>query len=94
MEAYGDLGDQDKIENHSDKLFADWERRKRRGIKNSDLYFAVFAAFKWDYFRIVILTSLQAIMNIGGPFIIRPLVQFVKDGENAWSGWFNFWDTS
>lgn len=40
------------------------------------------------------LNGCQACLNLCSPFIIKPLIEYVKTGENAWSPTIEFWDTS
>lgn len=41
----------------------------------------------------MLLTSIQAVCNLSGPFWIRPLIQYIKSGENAWADYISFFDT-
>lgn len=44
------------------------------------MFYTVFNTFKWDYLRIVILTSITSVMNLSGPFLINPLISYIRDG--------------
>jgi hypothetical protein len=41
----------------------------------------VFGIFKWDYLRICMLTFTSSTMKLLGPFLIHPLVTFIRDGK-------------
>lgn len=58
------------------------------------MFWTAFNTFRWDYAKLMALTSLTAVLNLVGPFIIRPMVDFIKTGENAWADWCPFFDTS
>ena len=42
----------------------------------------------------MILNSTQAALGLLSPFIIKPLIQYIQDGKNAWVGTIDFFDLS
>ena len=60
---------------------------------------SVLIAFKSEYIKIMCLNALQAVLNLLSPFIIKPLITYIKTGKNAlyphikfwtFTGWFKF----
>lgn len=45
------------------------------------MFYTVFNTFKWDYLSIVVLTSITTLMKLSGPFLINPLITYVRDGD-------------
>lgn len=54
----------------------------------------MFLSFKLQYLYLMGLNALGSLLQISSPFIIAPLIDFVKDGENAWADHISFVDTS
>lgn len=42
----------------------------------------------------MVLNGVQALLQMSSPFIIKPLIQYIKTGQNAWEGKVEFWQTS
>lgn len=38
------------------------------------------------------LNAISACLQMSSPFIIQPLIQYIKDGKNAWSPNIDFYD--
>lgn len=87
VEYYGDLNDSDRVETALKRLEDAWDARRNSYKERNEpmpgtaLFYTVFNTFKWDYLRICALTSLTSLMNLSGPFLINPLVTYIKDGE-------------
>lgn len=100
VEYLGELNDEDRVEIHLERLERAWDSEKLRykengqAIPTSALFYTVFNTFKWDYLRIVALTTITAAMNICGPFLIDPLIDFIQNGKQPKDDWFPVWDTS
>ena len=65
-----------------------------RGVSENSLAKAILTSFKCHYFVLMFMNIINACLNMSSPFLIHPLINFVKTGENAWAGTIDFWDTS
>mmetsp|Transcript_17853 Transcript_17853/g.30300 ORF Transcript_17853/g.30300 Transcript_17853/m.30300 type:complete len:578 (+) Transcript_17853:575-2308(+) len=61
-----------------------WMRTIRGGVSKHSLTKAVFRSFQREYIIIVLMNAIQATLQMSSPFVIKPLIQYVKTGENAW----------
>ena len=59
-----------------------WETQKSRagGVSGNGLLKAVFSSFKYEYLYLMGLNGIQSLLQISSPFIISPLIDYVKDG--------------
>ena len=73
-----------------------WDTQKARpgGVSSNGLLKAVFWSFKYQYLYLMCLNGIQSLLQISSPFIISPLIDYVKDGENAWADKISFFDTT
>ena len=44
------------------------------------MFWTVFLTFKREYAGIMALTTITSLMNLCGPFIINPLISYIRDG--------------
>ena len=85
VEHYGNLREKDKAKSHIKRLQSIWEGMKQKEkVTDYTLIRAVFSAFKKEYCLMIILNSLQSCFQMATPFVMMPLVQYIKTGENAW----------
>ena len=92
----GELRDQDKVEIQIKRLRDIWDAKKNEegGPSKNALVWAVLLSFKSEYTYLMCLNAIQATLSLSSPFIIKPLIEFVKTGENAWEPSVSFFDTS
>lgn len=54
----------------------------------------MFRLFICEYAVIMFFNTVQSIITILSPFMIKYMIDFIKTGENPFAKTFNFWDTS
>lgn len=68
---------------------------QRGKLTENGLLKAIIWSYKNKYLYIMFLNSILAILRLSSIFLIKPLVEFIKDGENRWEMYgINFIDTS
>lgn len=94
VEDLGDLKEEDRVAVQIENLRRVWDRKVAAGVNQNSLMKAVLLSFKGHYIALMLLNLLNACLNMSSPFIIKPLIDFVKTGENAWAPNIQFWDLS
>mgnify|MGYP006893772068 CR=1 FL=1 len=54
-------------------------------MSSNSLFKAVLLSYKGQYLYIMVLNILLALLRTSSIFIIHPLVDYIKNGENAWA---------
>jgi len=57
----------------------------KKNISKHALFKACLWSYKWQYMITMILTITSSILSLSSPFLIKPLIQYIKTGENVWS---------
>ena len=90
----GELRKDDQVKQQIENLRRVWLRAVAAGVTKNSLMKAVLVSFKSHYIVLMLLNIMNALLTMSSPFIIKPLIDFVKTGANAWAPTIKFWDTS
>jgi len=91
---YGVLRECDMVEGQIVKLKKTWLKYSsdKKKISKHALFKSVIFSFKFQYMITMIMTLTSSILQLSSPLLIKPLIEYVKTGENKWEGKVTFFD--
>jgi hypothetical protein len=86
IEDLGLLAEKDQVQTQIKNLKKVWQETQSHGtLKKNALFSTVMRSFKNQYLFLMFLNAISACLQMSSPFIIRPLIEYIKDGKNGWS---------
>ena len=96
LDSYGEIADADKMDGYFDKLEKKWKSVKDVEGKTNDyvLFKILFSTFGDKYVMFLFWNTLQTLVGISDPFLIKTYIEYIRTGKNEYEQYFNFWDLS
>ena len=93
LDLYGELPESEQAQHHIELLETVWNRKKHEK-GNNVLLKTLFIAFRRDYISLMFWNTLQTVLSVTSPFIIKLFINYIESGENAIKDYIQFWDLS